>query len=492
MLLNELEVFEYLSMVKNGDISVEQVIEDLFCHIDVVDNTLRSYLHINKEDALAKAKEIDRKIKNNEDIPPIAGLPIAISDNICTNDIETTAASKMLKGFIPPYDATVVSRIKEAGGIIIGKTNIDEFGMGTTTENSAFQTTLNPWDRSRVPGGSSGGSAVAVAAAEAMIALGSDTGGSVRLPASFCGVTAIKPTYGRISRYGIIPNASSMDQVGIFGKSIKDLAIIMNVICGYDVFDSTSADLPIPDFLSFCQGDIKNIKIGVPKEIFCSYLNAEVKDKIVNSIGLISHLGGIIEDTSLSDIEYAFPAYCTIAMAEASSNMARYDGIQYGLRVDSGEGLEEMYLNSRSKGFGDEIKRRILLGSYILSSDGYNDFYMKAQKVKTIIKKSFDSVLNKYDLIITPTTLTPAFKLGEKKDNPLELFLMEKYTSLASLLGLPAVSINCGFTSENRLPVGLQIIGRLFEEEKVLKLASVLENEFKEINLVKPDLFSKT
>lgn len=474
-------------MVKNREISVEQVMKDLFNHIDNVDSTLKAYLYVNKEDALIRAKEMDQKIKNN-DIPFLAGLPVAINDNICTEGIETTAGSKMLKGFIPPYDATVVKRIKEEGGIIIGKTNLDEFAIGTSTESSAFQKTINPWDKNRVPGGSSGGSAVAVAADEAIVALGTDTGGSIRIPASFCGISGIKPTYGRISRYGVIAGTSSLDQVGILGKSIKDLAIMMNVVCGYDNLDSTSAETSIPDFLSFCQGDIKSLRIGIPQEIFSNDLDLEVKEKITDSINKILQLGGIIEETSLPNMEYALPVYYTIAAAETSSNLAKFDGIRYGLRAKDVRDLEEMYLNSRSEGFGSEVIRRILLGAFILSSEGYNDYYLKAQKVKTLIKKDFEKAFQKYDLLITPTSLTPAFKIGEKTDNSLDLILTEKFTSPVNLLGLPALSINCGFSTEGKLPIGLQIIGRSFEENRVLKLAYNLEESFKEINSIKPDL----
>ena len=481
-------MIDYLEMIKNREITVEQVIKDIFHSIDRIDKTLKAYLFVNKEGALLEAKKIDQKIKNNQDIPPLAGLPIAIKDIICTKDMETTCASRILKGFIPPYDATVVRRIKDAGGIIIGKTNLDEFAMGSSTENSAFQVTLNPWDITRVPGGSSGGSAVAVAADEALIGLGTDTGGSVRLPASFCGIVGIKPTYGRISRYGVISYASSLDQIGILGKGIKDVAKLMNVICGYDSLDSTSANLSVPDFQSSCREGISDLKFGVPREFFSHGLDGEVKRKIMDAIHKLSRLGAKIEETSLPNIEYALPAYYLIAMAEASSNLAKFDGVQYGLRIEESDDLEDMYLKTRSKGFGAEVIRRIMLGTYALSSGYYDAYYLKAQRVRTLIKKDFDNVFQKYDLLICPTSPIPPFKVGERIDDPLTMFLTDAYTLPVNLAGLPGLSMNCGFTDKGKLPVGIQIIGRAFEEEKMLRVAYNLEEELKEINSVKPDL----
>jgi aspartyl-tRNA(Asn)/glutamyl-tRNA(Gln) amidotransferase subunit A len=473
--------------MNNREISAEQVLKDIFNQIDRIDKIVKSYLYLNKEVALSEAKKIDQKIKNN-DIPPLAGLPVAINDNICTCGMETTAASRILKGFIPPYDATVIKRIKDAGGIIIGKTNLDEFAMGVSNENSAFQITLNPWDRTRVPGGASGGSAAAVAADETLIALGTDTGGSVRLPASFCGISAIKPTYGRISRYGVIGCASSLDQIGIMGKGIKDLAILMNVISGYDELDSTSSHISTPDFLLSCREGISNLKFGIPKEFFSQDLDSGVKEKVIDSISKISQLGGKIEEVSLPNMEYALPAYSIIAMAEASSNLARFDGIRYGLRIEDSGDLEEMYLKTRSSGFGAEVIRRILLGTYALTSNHYEDYYLKAQKIRSLVKKDFETVFKKFDLLISPVSPVPPFKVGEKKDEPLAQMLAEVYTSPVNLAGLPAISINCGFTEKERLPVGLQIIGSPFQEEKIFRAAYNLEQELKEINSVKPDL----
>lgn len=486
--LNELKVIDYLEMIKKREITVEQVVRETINQIERIDKIIKAYLYVNKEEALLEAKKLDQKIKNNQNIPPLAGLPVAVKDIICTQKIETTCASKILKGFIPPYDATVVRKIKEAGGIIIGKTNLDEFAMGSSNENSAFQVTLNPWDITRVPGGSSGGSAAAVAADMALIALGTDTGGSVRLPASFCGLVGIKPTYGRISRFGVIAYASSLDQVGILAKGVKDVAVLMNIICGYDVFDATSANAEVPEFLSSCREGINDLKIGIPQEFFRQGLDKEVKEKVMKTIDKLARLGGNIEETSLPNIEYALPAYYLIAMAEASSNLAKYDGVQYGLRIEGNGDLEEMYLKTRSQGFGAEVIRRIMLGTYALSSGYYDAYYLKAQKVRTLIKRDFDNVFQKFDLLICPTSPVPPFKLGERTADPLTMFLTDVYTLPVNLAGLPGLSINCGFTSKDNLPVGLQIIGRPFEEEKVLKIAYNLEQELKEINTRKPNL----
>jgi len=486
--LNELKAVDYLNMVKSREISVEEVVRDIFQQIDRIEHTLKAYLFINLEEALSEAKKMDRRIKDN-DIPPLAGLPVAIKDNICIKGMETTCASRILKGFIPPYDATVTSRIKDAGAIIIGKTNLDEFSMGSTTKNSAFQVTLNPWDINRVPGGSSGGSAVTVASHETLIALGTDTGGSVRVPASFCGIVGIKPTYGRISRYGVISSSSSLDQVGILSKGVKDTAMLMNIISGYDPLDSTSSHISVPDFLLSCTGEgIKDLKFAVPKEFFKQELNIEVKERVADSLNKILKLGGEIEEISLPNLEYALSAYSIIAMAEASSNLAKFDGIQYGLRMEGSGDLEDMYLKTRSEGFGSEVKRRLILGTYFLSSGHYEDYYLKAKKIRNLIRKDFENIFRKYDLIIGPTTPIPPFEIEERIDNQLTMLLADTYTIPVNLAGLPALSINCGFTSKERLPVGLQIIGGPFQEEKMLRVAYNLEQELKEINTVEPNL----
>lgn len=487
--LNELKGIEYIELVHRREISVEQVILDIFGQIDRVDKKLKAYLKMNRDGALRKAKKIDRGIKNGDTIPPLAGLPVAVKDIICTKGMETTCASRILKDFIPPYDATVIKKIKDAGAIIIGKTNMDEFGMGSSNENSAFQVTLNPWDTTCVPGGSSGGSAVAVAADEALLALGTDTGGSIRLPASFCGIVGIKPTYGRISRYGVIAYASSLDQIGILSKSVKDAALMMNVVSGYDSMDSTSAPIPVPNFIEACRDGIADITFGLPREFFKEGLNPEVKDAVFEAIKVVNALGGKVEEVSLPNLEYALPAYYLIGMAEASSNLAKFDGVQYGLRVENKGSLQDMYKKTRSAGFGSEVIRRIMLGTYALSSGYYDAYYLKAQKVRTLIKRDFDNSFKKVDILICPTSPVSAFKVGEKIDDPLTMYLTDVYTMPVNLAGLPGLSINCGFTSQENLPIGLQIIGRAFEEEKILRVAYNIESQLSDdIKCKKPNL----
>lgn len=485
MPLNELKVVDYLEMVKERKISVEQVVKDIFSQIDKVEPTVKAYLYLNKEGALSEAREMDRRIKEGQRIPPLAGLPIAIKDNVCTQGIETTCASRILKGFIPPYDATIVKKIKEAGGIIIGKTNLDEFAMGASTENSAFHATFNPWDITRVPGGSSGGSGAAVAADETLIALGTDTGGSVRLPASFCGICGIKPTYGRISRYGVISYASSLDHVGILSKSIKDGAQLMNIICGYDSHDSTSSEVTVPNFLLSCREGINDLKFGIPCEFFSSEVDCRVRERVKGAIEKISNLGGKVEETSLHHLEYAVPTYRLIAFAEASSSLARFDGVQYGLRIDNNDDLEDMYLKTRGKGFGTEVLQRIIMGTYILSEGNYEDYYLKAQKVRVLIKEDFDHAFKKFDLLVGPTSPILPFKIGAGKKDTL---LADAYTVPGNLAGLPSLSLNCGFSKNDNLPIGLQIIGRVFEEEKILRAAYNLEVALEEVNKIRPNL----
>ncbi|HOF02461.1 MAG TPA: Asp-tRNA(Asn)/Glu-tRNA(Gln) amidotransferase subunit GatA [Atribacterota bacterium] len=487
MPLNELKAVDYLKLIRKREISVEQTVKDILKQIDRLEQTLKAYLYINREGALQEAKAIDKKISSGEDIPPLAGLPIAIKDNICTKGIETTCASKMLKGFIPPYDATVIKKIKEAGGIIIGKNNLDEFAMGSSTENSAFQTTLNPWDITRVPGGSSGGSAAAVAAHEALIAIGTDTGGSVRIPASFCGIVGLKPTYGRVSRYGVIPYASSMDNVGVLGKVVEDTALLMNIICGYDDYDSTSADTPVPDFLLSCREGINDLKFGVPREFFGPQVDIEIKEKVKEAINKIEQMGGKLEEISLPYSEYSFPTYYLIVSAEAGSGLARFDGVQYGLRIEDNDNLEDMYKKTRSKGFGAEVLYRIIMGTYALSTGNYDDYYLRAQKVRTLIRKDFENAFRKVDLLVCPTSPELPFKKGRQQKDLLAQFLPDAHIIPVSLAGLPGLSLNCGFSKKVQLPIGLQIIGRPFEEEKVLRAAYNLEIELKEVNSVQPN-----
>ncbi|HCL90745.1 MAG TPA: Asp-tRNA(Asn)/Glu-tRNA(Gln) amidotransferase GatCAB subunit A, partial [Candidatus Atribacteria bacterium] len=419
MTLNQLTAHKAINLIKKKKATAYEIMQDIFNQIDKVDNLIKAFLVVEREEALKKAKEIDKKVKNGEKIPPLAGVAVAVKDIIATQGTETTCGSKILKGFIPPYDATVINRLKDAGAIIIGKTNMDEFAMGSSTENSAFGPTHNPWDLERVPGGSSGGSAAAVAADETFVALGTDTGGSVRQPASLCGMVGLKPTYGRVSRYGLIAYASSLDQIGPITKDVTDCALIMKVISGHDKMDSTSVNLGVPDYLKSCQAGIKGLKIGVPKEYFIEGIDREVKGALDKALKIFEKLGARIEEVSLPHTEYSLPTYYLIATAEASSNLARYDGVQYGYRTEDYEDLSSMYQKTRSEGFGSEVKRRIMLGTYALSSGYYDAYYLKAQKVRTLIKEDFDKAFSKYDILITPTSPTPAFKLNEKVSDPL-------------------------------------------------------------------------
>ena len=470
MTLNRLTAHEVLNLIKKKEITAYEVMQDIFNQIGEVESLIKAFIFINREEALKQAKEIDKKVKNGEELPPLAGVAIAIKDIIVTRGTETTCGSKILKGFIPPYNATVIDRLKEAGAILIGKTNMDEFAMGSSTENSAFGPTRNPWDLERVPGGSSGGSAAAVAADEALVALGTDTGGSIRQPASFCGMVGLKPTYGRVSRYGLIAYASSLDQIGPITKDVTDCALIMKVISGHDNLDSTSLNLEVPDYLKSCQTGIKDLKIGVPKEYFIEGIDPEVKNALDRALKIFEKLGAKIEEASLPHTEYSLPTYYLIATAEASSNLARYDGIQYGYRAEDYKDLSSMYQKTRSEGFGSEVKRRIMLGTYALSSGYYDAYYLKAQKVRTLIKEDFEKAFSKYDILITPTSPTPAFKLNEKVADPLTMYLSDIYNIPINLAGIPAISINCGYTKSN-LPIGLQIIGNYFSEETILRTA---------------------
>ena len=486
MTLNQLTAHKVINLIKKKKATAYEIMQDIFNQIDKVDNLIKAFLVVEREEALKKAQEIDKKVKNGEKIPPLAGVAVAVKDIIATQGTETTCGSKILKGFIPPYDATVINRLKDAGAIIIGKTNMDEFAMGSSTENSAFGPTHNPWDLERVPGGSSGGSSAAVAADETFVALGTDTGGSVRQPASLCGMVGLKPTYGRVSRYGLVAYASSLDQIGPITKDVTDCALIMKVISGYDKMDSTSVNLGVPDYLKSCQAGIKGLKIGVPKEYFIEGIDREVKDALDKALKMFEKLGARIEEVSLPHTEYSLPTYYLIATAEASSNLARYDGVQYGYRTEDYEDLSSMYQKTRSEGFGSEVKRRIMLGTYALSSGYYDAYYLKAQKVRTLIKEDFDKAFSKYDILITPTSPTPAFKLNEKVSDPLTMYLSDIYTIPINLAGIPAISLNCGY-SKNNLPIGLQIIGKHFSEETILRAAFNFEQNC-EVEKKKPEI----
>lgn len=454
--------------------SIYSNIEKTLDSAEKLNETLNSFLSIEREKALERAEELD---KNSADNLPLRGIAIAVKDNICTTGMQTTCGSRILYNYHPQYDATAVERLYEAGAVIVGKTNMDEFAMGSSNENSAFGSVKNPWDTERVPGGSSGGSAVAVASGVVRVSLGSETGGSVRQPASFCGIVGLKPTYGRISRYGLVAFASSLDQIGIFGQSSKDVAQVLQVIAGRDKSDATTAEVEVPSYTEALEKEIKGKKIGVPRELFGEGLNAEVKDAVENAIENYRNLGAEIVDVELPYSKYCISTYYIIATAEASSNLARYDGVRYGFRAEEAEGLREMYFKTREEGFGAEVKRRIMLGTYVLSSGYYDAYYAKAQKVRTLIKRDFQTAFEKCDVILTPTTPSTAFKIGEKSDDPLAMYLSDIYTASANLAGIPGINVPCGLSSEG-LPIGLHLLGRNWSEEVLLNLSSVYENEF--------------
>lgn len=435
---------------------------------------LNAFITVTDESALARAEEIDRAAQNGEELPPLAGTILAIKDNMVMRGVRTTAGSHILFNYKPPYTATAVERLEAAGAIIIGKTNCDEFAMGSSTENSAYGPVRNPWDTERVPGGSSGGSAVAVASGMAMAALGSDTGGSIRQPASHSGVVGLKPTYGRVSRYGLIAFGSSLDQIGPFANSVEDAARVLAVMAGRDQNDSTSSDEAVDDYVATLTKDVRGMRIGVPREYYGEGLDTEVRDAIEAAIKKLEELGAEIVEVSLPNTEYAVPAYYVIATAEASSNLARYDGVRYGFRAEEAKTLREMYSRTRDEGFGTEVKRRIMLGTYALSAGYYDAYYGKAQKVRSLIERDFRNAFASCDVMATPTAPTPAFRLGEKTDDPLAMYLSDIYTITLNLSGAPGVSLPCGFSS-NGLPIGLQLIGRQFDEARLLSTAHNLE-----------------
>lgn len=438
--------------------------------IEAVEDKVDAYLTVTAKEAREKAKQIDEKRAKGEVVSDFAGLPISVKDNICTKDMKTTCASKMLENFIPPYDATVMKQLNEKDFVLLGKLNMDEFAMGGSTENSAFKKTKNPHDVSRVPGGSSGGSAAAVAAKMTPLSLGSDTGGSIRQPASYCGVVGMKPTYGRVSRFGLVAFASSLDQIGPLGQNVEDVALAMNAISGYDRYDSTSAPIEVPDFSANLQNDIRGKKIALPKEFFAKGLDQEVKEAVLHAAKEYEKLGAIVEEVSFDLSNISLPAYYLISSAEASSNLARYDGIKYGHRAKEFDNLLELYKNTRDEAFGKEVKRRILLGTYALSSGYYDAYYKKAQQVRTLIKNEFNSFFETYEAILTPTAPTTAFKFGENTENPIEMYLNDIYTVPLNIAGVPGISVNCGFDSKG-MPIGMQLIGKAFDEATLLNLA---------------------
>ncbi len=473
MELYELTIHEARDLLARGEISSVELTQAVYARIDAVEDKVKAYLRTTPERALAQAEAADARRAAGEDTP-LLGIPLAIKDVICTKDIETTCASRILDGFVPPYDATVITKLKDAGAVILGKTNTDEFAMGGSTEFSGYFTTHNPWNLECVPGGSSGGSAAAVAAGETFGALGSDTGGSVRQPASFCGVTGIKPSYGRISRYGLVAFASSLDQIGVLTKDVTDAATMLSIIAGYDARDATAVNTPVPDYAANLarKGDLHGIKVAMPREYFIGGVQSEVEAAVSEAARKLEELGAEVQEVAMPHTKYALAVYYLIATAEASANLARYDGIRYGLSVDAEE-MWDTYRETRGQGFGPEVKRRIMLGTYALSAGYYDAYYLKAQKVRTLIKQDFDRALEGCDAIIAPITPTTAFKIGEKIDNPLQMYLGDVFTLSLNLAGLCGLSVPCGFA--NGLPIGLQIIGGYFAEEQILQIAHVYQ-----------------
>ncbi len=467
-------VKELTKQLKNKDISSVEIAKEYLKRINDLDNKVQAYLKVDETSVINMAQNIDNKRIKGESLSLFAGIPISIKDNICTNGVTTTCASKMLENFVPPYDATVIKKIKEQDMVILGKLNMDEFAMGSSTENSAFKVTRNPWNLKYVPGGSSGGSAASVAAGMTPIALGSDTGGSIRQPASYCGVVGLKPTYGRVSRYGLIAFASSLDQIGTIGKTVEDVALTLNVIGGYDRYDSTSASIEMEDFTTDLHKNLKGRKIGIPKEFIGEGINEEVKAAILKAAREYEKLGAIVEEVSVDLSKLSLPAYYLISSAEASSNLARFDGIKYGYRTTEFDNLLELYKKSRDEGFGTEVKRRIMLGTYALSSGYYDAYYKKAQQVRTLIKNEFDELFKTYDALLTPTGPTTAFAIGEKTDNPVEMYLTDICTVPINIAGIPAISLNCGYDFKG-LPIGMQLIGKAFDESSILNIAYQFE-----------------
>ncbi len=472
--LFKLTAHELADKIKKQEVTSQEVTASVFHRIEAVEPKVKAYVTLLKENALQQADKIDQKIKAGEKLGSLAGIPIAIKDNMNIKGVKSTCSSKILNNFIAPYDSTVIELLKKQGLVFIGKTNMDEFAMGSSTETSYFGKTYNPWNLETIPGGSSGGSAASIAADEAIIALGSDTGGSIRQPASCCGIVGLKPTYGRVSRFGLVAFASSLDQIGPLTKDITDAALLMNAIASYDKNDSTSVNLPAPDYTKSLVKDLTGLKIGIPKEYFVAGLDKEVEQSVREAIKLLEKQGAKIVEISLPHTEYCLAVYYILAPSEASANLARYDGVKYGYRTPEAKDLLEQYEKTRGEGFGAEVKRRIMLGTYALSSGYYDAYYLKAQKVRTLIKNDFDEAFKKVDAIVTPTAPTAAFKIGEKTDDPLQMYLSDIFTISVNLAGIPALSMPCGFT-KNKMPIGLQIMAKHFAEETIFKVAYAYE-----------------
>jgi aspartyl-tRNA(Asn)/glutamyl-tRNA(Gln) amidotransferase subunit A len=470
--------------------SAVEITQEALDRIQALEPKLHSFLYVTTQQALDQARAVDAKIATGEEINVLAGIPIGIKDNLCTKDIPTTCASRILEKFVPPYESTVTQKLVDTGAVMVGKTNLDEFAMGSSTENSAYQVTANPWDLSRVPGGSSGGSAAATAAGECVVAVGSDTGGSIRQPASFCGVVGMKPTYGLVSRYGLVAYASSLDQIGPFGRTVEDAAILLSAIAGYDPKDSTSLKVEVPNYAASLRPNLKarkKLRIGIIQETFTEGLDWEVKQVVTKAIEQLQSLGAEIHLVSCPRFRYGLPSYYIIAPSEASANLARYDGVKYGLRSTEADNLLSMYTRTRSTGFGAEVKRRIMIGTYALSAGYYDAYYLKAQKVRTLIKEDFEKAFEQFDVLVTPTAPTTAFRAGEKTTDPLSMYLTDLMTIPVNLAGLPSISVPCGF-DENGLPIGLQLIGKVLQEEQLFQVAYAYEQSTT-WHLRKPELY---
>ena len=474
----DLTVHELQEKLKSKEITIEEVIKAYADRIKEKEGDVQAFVTTLEDEAVEQAKSIQKDIEDGKVTGNFAGIPIGIKDNMCTKGVKTTCSSKMLENFVAPYDATVVERLNDEHLINLGKLNMDEFAMGASTEYSAFKKTRNPWNLNTVPGGSSGGSAAAVAAKMVPWALGSDTGGSIRQPAAFCGVVGLKPTYGLVSRYGLVAFASSLDQIGPITKDVRDSAMLLNLIAGHDERDTTSENMPKKDYTKALKNDVNGLKIGIPKQYYGEGINPEVKAKLEEAIETYKKLGAEVEEFSLDIADYALATYYIIACAEASSNLGRFDGISYGYRTENYENLKDIYKNSRSEGFGPEVKRRIILGTYVLSSGYYDAYYKKAQQVRTLVKKEFDEAFKKYDVLLTPASPTVAFGIGTKSNNPLEMYLADICTVPVNIAGLPGISLPCG-VDKNGMPIGMQLIGNRFEEEKILNAAYTFEQEIK-------------
>ena len=474
MKLHQLTIHQLHDLLVRKEVTSREATEVLYRRIGEVDGKIKAYLMLTEEEAFRQAGEVDRKIARGEGIEDLAGIPVGLKDILCTKGVRTTCGSRILGNYIPFYDGTVIRKLKERETVFLGKLNMDEFAMGSSTENSGFYTTRNPWDLKCIPGGSSGGSAAAVAADECIAALGTDTGGSIRQPASCCGVVGLKPTYGRVSRYGLVAFASSLDQIGPITKDVKDCAILLGGISGYDPSDSTSVNVEVPDYKRLLINDVKGVRIGFPDEYFIEGMDPDVERSVREAVSLFKHLGAEVEAISLPHTPYAVAVYYIICTAEASSNLARYDGVKYGFRSRGHEDLMEMYTRTRAEGFGKEVKRRIILGTYVLSAGYYEAYYRKASQVRTLMRNDFEKVFEKVDVIVTPTAPTPAFLVGEKVENPLQMYLSDILTIPVNLTGITAISIPCGLSREG-LPIGLQIMGKHFDEGKILQAAFTFE-----------------